>query len=428
MKHRRFGLVAFAALLVTVASAQSSEDCLKRLVGQVDSLLKKDPPKLFAWHLRSLKAIAMSEFSKLDVDAAQRNHPTQARAKEFVEFTSAMIKGLGADCGNPDAALRDGRRGLVLARLSDTDGSLQYMMIDLPKNWDPTRAYPLLISLHGTGPDNPLAYPSYGFGPLVVAKPDAKPSPTADMIRLAPWGRGNRGWRGDAERDLFEAINLLKSFAKLDSERWYICGHSAGADGAWAIVQHTPDLWAAVGMQSGSMLSGRPEWGLVPNMTYLPVHFLIGANDNLPSRIPDTKEAYRIMNEAGADTKLVILPGVGHYPLGDEALEEQATWMVRHVRTRPNQFVFTVDQSYQPGVWGIKVQINRTALIKEPWPTFSCSINGQEVRIQTKNAKALMIDLGPNGLRLTGNVKVTVNGKVVHDGNIPPSPIDVKII
>ena len=38
------------------------------------------------------------------------------------------------------------------------------------------------------------------------------------------------------------AINEVKSICKLDPERWYITGHSAGADGSWAIVQHTPDL------------------------------------------------------------------------------------------------------------------------------------------------------------------------------------------
>lgn len=413
--------------VVTMGFAQKAmtpEGCAARLTKQVDSLLVKDQPKLFAWHLRSLRALVQSELAKLAVDVPQRGHSAEARAKEFVEFVTTISDGLERDAANPDDALKNGRRNLILARLSDIDGSLQYMMVDLPNNWDPNRAYPLFVGLHGTGPDYPLAYPSYSFGPIGTAPTGA----TSDMIRLAPWGRGNRGWRGDAERDLFEAIALLKTFAKLDPERWYLTGHSAGADGTWAIALHTPDLWAAIGLQSGSMLAGRPEWGLVPNLSNMPTHILIGANDNLPSRIPDSKEAYRLQKAAGADAELVILPNIGHYPLTPEALEEQAVWMTRHVRKRPDRFSFTVDDPAHTAVWGVRVVFSRgERFIKEPWPHFEVDVKGHEVRVKTEHVKSLQIDLGPNGLRLTGDVKLIVDGMTVHDGPVPASPITVPL-
>ncbi|RYG31272.1 hypothetical protein EON81_23265, partial [bacterium] len=235
--------------------------------------------------------------------------------------------------------------------------------------------------------------------------------------------RGNRGWRGDAERDLFEAIEEVQEFAKLDPDRWYLTGHSAGGDGAWAIVQHTPDLWAAAGMQSGSMHAGRPEWGLIPNQAYVPFHLLIGADDNLPGRLPDTKEAHRILQKLGGESKLVVLPGVGHYPLKDDAVEEHNRWIAGHVRKRPSKFRFTVDQPNHPGVWGITVPLN-TRLIKEPWPTFECEIKGQEVRIVAKNAEALRVDL--RRLQMAGDVKLWVNGKRVHEGPVPEKAIDIQ--
>ncbi len=425
----RYSAFSCCAQQSGAVSADSPDICFARLTARVDQLLQREQPPLFAWHLRSIRALAESEHSKLSVQVPQSGRQSVAsRAKEFVEYVSTIELGLRTACANPDAYLKDGRRTLILGRPSRLDGSLQYMMVSLPKSWDANRAYPLFVGLHGSGPDNPLAYPSFGFAPQTPPAADTRQKPGGDMIGLNPWGRGNRSWRGDAETDLFEAIELLKTFCKLDPERWYITGHSSGADGCWAILQHTPDLWAAAGIQSGSMLNGRPEWGLIPNMQYVPVHFLIGEKDPLPYRIPDTKEAHRILSAAGDDTKLVILPGIGHYPLTEEGLNEQTAWMVSHVRKRPDRFSFTVDQAIHPGVWGITVPHNARfdRLIKEPWPNFECEIQGCDVRIKTMNIKELGVELGPTGLCMAGNVRVFVNGKLVHNGPVPTTPIELK--
>jgi predicted esterase len=424
--HAAMALVSFMAIS-TVAIAQP-ELALNRLDKLVDPLLKLEQPPLFAWHLRSLKGLAHSEFSKLILQVPQSARtPVATREKEFVEFVTAICDGLERDCSKSEPYLKEGQRGLVLARPSSIDGSLQYFMVDLPKDWDPKKPYPLFVGLHGSGPENPLAYPSYGFGPLSPHVAGAPERATAGMIRLAPWGRGNRGWRNDAERDLFEAIASVQSFATLDPDRWYITGHSSGADGCWAIIQHTPDLWAAAGLQSGSMLSGRPEWGLVSNLANLPVHIIIGENDNLPYRIPDSKEAYRLLKELGAPTKLAILPGIGHYPLDPVAMEDHEAWIVSHRRVRPKRFSFVVDQSTHPGIWGISVVLDAqtSRFIKEPWPRFDCTIDGQSVHIKSANVKELKIDLGPNGLKMTGKVSLAVNGKVVHEGEVPAGPLSV---
>ncbi|MDR3692194.1 MAG: hypothetical protein P4L46_22625 [Fimbriimonas sp.] len=428
-------LLGFGVLLLTQSGVTPSqgvatpEECLTKLSSEVDSLLAKEQPTLFAWHLRSLKALAASEYAKLLVQAPQSGRQSvETRSKEFVDYVSTIATGLKEYCSDPDLYLKQGKRSLILARPSDIDGSLQYMMVGLPEAWDPKKEYPLFVGLHGSGPDNPLAYPSFGFGPETPAKADAPVDATRNMIHLTPWGRGNRGWRGDAETDLLEAMKQLETFCKVDPDRMYLTGHSSGADGCWAILQHMPDVWAAGGPQSGSMISGRPEWGLIPNMAYVPMYFLIGEKDPLPGRVPDMKEAFQIMTKLGDDTKLVILPGVGHYPLTDQGIADQANWMVGHVRKRPNHFVFTIDQAAHPGVWGIRVPFDyaTSRLIKEPWPHFECEISGANVKITTRSIKSLTIDLGPKGLQMTGDVTVTVNGKRVHQGDVPSTAIQVK--
>ena len=418
--------VAFLGFAVSQDSPTPSS-VLAHFETQIGDLLKKPQPELFAWHLRSIRSISRTLYSTLSLE--QRTYlrrPLADHSKEFVDYLTTISKGFDGDCANSDCYLKDGNRTLILARASEIEGSLQYFMLDLPRGWDPNKAYPLSIGLHGTGPDNPLAYPSFALAPKdpgVLRTPPEEP-----MISLTPWGRGNRGWRGDAERDLFEAIASIKTFAKLNPDRWYITGHSAGGDGSWAIVQHTPDLWAAAGMQSGSMLSGRPEWGLIENMKYVPFHILIGEKDNLPNRIPDSKEAYRILKEMGDETELVIAPGAGHYPLPADALAEQDKWIKSHVRKRPTKFSFTIDQAQHNGVWGIKVPMNawERQLVKEPWPHFSVEINENVVTITTKNITELTVDLGPDGLRMMRDVTLMVNGKQAYKGAVPVKLISIK--
>jgi len=418
------GIVLAASGFGQIDKAQA---ILTRFEGQINSLLAKPQPDLFAWHLRSIRALAQSQFATLSLQqSAYLGRPIADHTKEFVDYLTTISKGFEGDCSNPECYLKDGNRTLILARASEIEGSLQYFMLDLPRNWDAKKAYPLSVGLHGTGPDNALAYPSFALGPRDKAP---EPNSKEPMIKLTPWGRGNRGWRGDGERDLFEAINSIKAFATLNPDRWYITGHSAGGDGSWAIVQRTPDLWAAAGMQSGSMISGRPEWGLVENMAYVPFHAMIGENDNLPNRIPDSKEAVRLLDALGDDTKFLLIPKTGHYPLPAEAYEDQENWMFAKVRKRPTKFSFTVDQYVHPGVWGIKVVFLPTQrqLIQEPWPRFDVKISGQTVEITTKNTKRLSVDLGSNGLKMTGDVALSVNGKEVLKGAVPDKPIVVDV-
>lgn len=104
------------------------------------------------------------------------------------------------------------------------------------------------------------------------------------MIVVSPWGRGNRGWVNDGERDLWEALDDCSSFCSFDPDRRYITGHSMGADGVWGLVQRTPDMWAAAGMQAGTMRAAPLETGLLGNIAHVPFYIWIGADDALPGR------------------------------------------------------------------------------------------------------------------------------------------------
>ena len=76
--------------------------------------------------------------------------------------------------------------------------------------------------------------------------------------------RGKGQWReqNGSEPDVWEAIDDVKTFVKIDPDRRYISGHSWGGDNVWSIVLRTPDLWAAAGIMAGAV-SVPPQSNLV---------------------------------------------------------------------------------------------------------------------------------------------------------------------
>ena len=64
-------------------------------------------------------------------------------------------------------------------------------------------------------------------------------------------------------------------------------------------------------------------------------------------------------------------------------------------------------------------------LLPEPRAGFECWVEGQTVRIETRDATKLDVDLGPSGLRMTGDVTVNVNGKQQYSGPVPARPLSL---
>ena len=65
-------------------------------------------------------------------------------------------------------------------------------------------------------------------------------------------------------------------------------------------------------------------------------------------------------------------------------------------------------------------------LVAEPRVKFECRIDGSTVFIQTwGDAGKLTVDLGPDGLQMSGNVTLIVNGEQQYQGTVPEKPISV---
>ena len=241
--------------------------------------------------------------------------------------------------------------------------------------------------------------------------------------------RGNHAWTEstDAEADIFEAIDDVRGFAKLDADRWYISGHSAGGDGVWALTQRTPDLWAAAGMLAGSTYAAPVDLGLVSNISHLPFYIWSGDKD-LTRRLPSAEDARDALTAIGNPPKFVMAAGVGHMyrPKDADALQD---WLFQHIRQRPQHFSFTIDTPRHRGIWGISIprKYPYDQLVAEPRVRFECWIEGGTVRIQTWDAKTLLVYLGPNGLKIPGTVTLIVNGTTKFTGSAPERPVSLNL-
>jgi pimeloyl-ACP methyl ester carboxylesterase len=424
-----FLAVSLAAILSllpsTVSQAQPSprldtpQAALSRIKAHIEALLSQPQPELFARHLRSVLALSEEEVLKLQLAGANKDE----RAKQLYGYLSTIEAGLNGVGERAEPYLVDGRRSLTLARLSQTDGTLQFCIVSLPPHWDSRKAYPLHVQLHGRGPDVPLAYVSDTFQP-----PKEDKTENADMITAIPWLRGNSEWRNEngSEPDIWEAIEDVTSFATVDLDRWYLSGHSWGGDDAWSIAQRTPDLWAAVGIMAGNPVGAPYALGLVGNVSNLPFYLWVGDEDKERKSSFESFRAFLIA--VGNPPKAVVAPGVGHNYRAEDASALEA-WLLEHTRRMPKHFSFIVDTPQHRGIWGISVpRIYPDAYPQaEPRVKFECWIEGSTIRIRTWDAKRIEVNFGPTGLNLSGNVDVIVNGKNRFRGVSSSKPLSLNL-
>jgi pimeloyl-ACP methyl ester carboxylesterase len=406
--------VPFRAELVTeegevLAAADVALDApglvMDTLNARIDELAAGSPHPLFTRHLRSTQALVAKEWTRamLVVDDGDQV------ARDVVRDATTILDGLNGQAGKWEEYAQ-GRRSLVLARVSSRDSTLQYHTLGLPQPWDPARAYPLVVSLHGAGPSYPLFYVQAHFH---EREEPAEEGPVADRpyYQLAPWGRGNQGWSGAAEDDLWEAMEDVKRDFEIDEDRQYLTGHSMGGGGAWQIALRTPDRWAAVCPVSGGPRRTPLGIGLGGNVSYVPFRIWHGDADGAVS-VEGAYDMQAELRRYGNEPDMVIVPGQGHdYP--GEAQEANAQWMLQHGRNRPESFSFVCDTQEHRGAWGLRM-VRDVAL--DPFPAFECRVRGRTVHISSEGTPGLSVQLGQGGLGLQGEVVVYWNGEKAYEG------------
>ena len=178
-------------------------------------------------------------------------------------------------------------------------------VLSVPPSYNPARAEPLLIALHGDEGD-----PSYirsVWDPVgeqlgaIVLSPEC---PRALGCAGSWWG-----WLQSATYDdawLGQQVDQVEASYHVDRTREYLTGWSGGADFlGWYALAHA-DRFAAAAFVVG----GVPYYQQCPAKP-LPAYFLMGSNDfRYASGQPGQVQG--ILSACGDPTQLTVLPGLDH--------------------------------------------------------------------------------------------------------------------
>ncbi len=196
------------------------------------------------------------------------------------------------------------QRDRPLAWRSDQHPGAVYTLF-VPKEYTPSKPWPLIIGLHGGGAGGKAGDEVVGSGPsamnfyrdLAGKRKFLVACPTALIAR---WGNPVNE---ELVRDVITELRLLYH---IDIDRIYLTGHSMGGFGTWALGPRLAEDLAAVSPMAGGG-SGVPK--LVATKT--PVFIFHGADDKVVGPSSDRANAKQLLG-SGHDWVYTELDKVGH--------------------------------------------------------------------------------------------------------------------
>ena len=245
----------------------------------------------------------------------------------------------------------------VLTFYSSIDDSDQPYALYLPRNIDLSRKWPLVISLHGEGSNHRLDLRRVlGRGNLPGQSNEEASRrfpllPDVPFLVASPLARGNMGYQGIPEADVYEVLADVKRRFPVDEDRVYLTGLASGGGGALWLALTRPDVWAAVGAVCPIAPAGAED--LAANLLQLPLRLFQGSLDPLvaPS---STRAWHKRLLDLGTPVEYFEYPAARHNAW-DTAYRNAAIfdWFARHRRNpMPDRVRFTTSRyRYRSAYW-----------------------------------------------------------------------------
>jgi len=198
----------------------------------------------------------------------------------------------------------------------------------LPRGYDATRPWPLIVFLNGAGEcgTDGQRQLTQGLMPAILNKPDEWP-----FVVLFPQKPDQKSKWEDHAPFVLAAIDRATREHAIDASRVYLTGLSQGGHGTWAIGSMFPERFAALAPVCGY---GRPEV-IAPRLAGMPIWAFHGTIDKIV--LPEQSEnLVAAAKSAGAIATLTLYPGVDHNSW-DKAYRDEnlGRWFLSHVK--PNK-------------------------------------------------------------------------------------------
>lgn len=189
----------------------------------------------------------------------------------------------------------------------------------LPKDFDETKEYPLVLFLHGAGERGDDLDVAARHGYMKYVREEGKEYP---FICIAPQCPDDKYW-GCFTESLLAFLEYIISSLPVDRKKVYLTGFSMGGTGTWMLAMAAPEKFAAIAPVCGSGICWNA--GIVKD---IPIFMYHGdCDDTVP--ISESVTMLNRVNRYGGDAKLKICYRVGHnawdYAYTDEEL---INWMM----------------------------------------------------------------------------------------------------
>jgi predicted esterase len=196
--------------------------------------------------------------------------------------------------------------------------------VKLPAGYeqDPTRRWPLIVYLHGSGGGNAESWDTVKVADGPQAPAHSLPGFPFIVVSL----RSPGGWMPPAVHD---ALDAVEAKYRIDKDRVYLTGFSMGGIGTWNVAYDRPDRFAAIAPVGGR--SGDAK--LMPLLKSVPTWVFNGAEDTATTA-EDARAAVKSLREAGGQVEYTEYPKAGHMESLQYAYRGQDLydWFLKHRR------------------------------------------------------------------------------------------------
>ena len=193
------------------------------------------------------------------------------------------------------------------------DGKEQPCVLYVPRDYDPDRAWPLIVFLHGAGErgDGGLHQIAVGIGPAIQEFPER--FPCLVLMPQCPWEYVwgvPKTWDQtlkDALPSVDEALEQVLEHYNIDHKRISLTGLSMGGYGTFQYGAQRIDTFSALMPICGG---GNPDDA--ETLAKVPMQVFHGADDSVvpPER---SREMVRTIRAAGGDIEYTEFPDTDHW-------------------------------------------------------------------------------------------------------------------
>ena len=268
---------------------------------------------------------------------------------------------------------------------------------------------PLWISMHGGGgAPAPVNDAQWENQKRLYSPPEG-----VYVAPRAPTNEWNLWHQGHVDALFDRLIENLVMCERVDPDRVYLMGYSAGGDGVYQLAPRMADCFAAAAMMAGHPNEAKPD-----GLRNLPFNLQVGALDGAFDRNAIASRWGAALDELAKSDPgayvhdVKVRPGKGHWMDGLDA--DALPWMARYRRDpRPAKVVWLQDDVTHRRFYWLAVDAPAAG------QRVVAERSGQEVRVlEAPAGLELRIRLDDAMLDLDKDVRVVYAGKPLFEGRV----------